>query len=209
MSHSALSANHESILAEAAEKIRAAGDRKQLKDVEREYLGKKGIVAALLASIGQAPPEQRKRVGQDANRLKQAITTLVQEQNHELGQQSLKAERRGAGFDPTLPPAALETGSLHPFTRSPRGAKRRAPDLIVDHLMVVQDEQRVGPRLAVHEDADDFRAGGDDRVGRVEQHRVHNGFLGVFRPVLNQTVKRLTPGWRPVLVGSVPVRRIL
>ena len=64
VSHSALSANHESLLAEAAEKIRAAGDRKQLKDVEREYLGKKGIVAALLASIGQLPPAERKDFGQ-------------------------------------------------------------------------------------------------------------------------------------------------
>jgi phenylalanyl-tRNA synthetase alpha chain len=120
VSHSALSANHESILAEATDKIRAAGDRKALKDIEREYLGKKGIVAALLASIGGLPPEQRKDFGRDANRLKQAIAGLAQERNQELGQQSLDAERRGAGFDPTLPPAALETGSLHPITQVTR-----------------------------------------------------------------------------------------
>ena len=111
---------HAAVLAAAREKIRGAGDRNAVKDVEREYLGKKGIVAALLASIGALPPEERKLVGQQANRLKQAIQALVAERDAELGQQVLDAERVGAGFDPTLPSAPLETGSLHPITQVTR-----------------------------------------------------------------------------------------
>ena len=39
-------------------------------------------------------------------------------------------------------------------------------------LMVVEDEQRVGPRFAVDEDADDTRSSGDDCLARVEEHRL-------------------------------------
>lgn len=119
MSHSPKghSPEHDAILAEAAERIRAAGDPAALKDVARDYVGKKGRVAAMLASIGQLPPEERKAAGQGANELKQAIQALVADRDAELAAETLASERKGEGFDPTLPPAPLETGSLHPLTQ--------------------------------------------------------------------------------------------
>jgi phenylalanyl-tRNA synthetase alpha chain len=116
VSHSSSNPDHESTLAEAREKIAAAGDPNTLKDVEREYLGRKGTVAAQLASIGQLPPEERRTAGQQANQLKQGIQALVDQRSGELASASLEAERSGAGFDPTMPPVPLETGSLHPIT---------------------------------------------------------------------------------------------
>ena len=67
----------EATLSEAREKIDASPDAAVLKDVERHYLGRRGVVANLLASIGDLPTEERKSVGQGANRLKQAIQVAV------------------------------------------------------------------------------------------------------------------------------------
>jgi phenylalanyl-tRNA synthetase alpha chain len=108
--------DYEATLSEAREKIDACSESASLKDVERHYLGRKGVVAGLLASIGELPPEERKSVGQGANRLKQAIQGLVDARAAALDDVELAAERSGEGFDPTLPPARLETGSLHPVT---------------------------------------------------------------------------------------------
>lgn len=138
MSHSPTS-DHEAILADATEKIRAAGDRNDLKDIARTYLGKKGVVAEMLASIGQLPPEERKGVGQGANRLKQAIEAIVAEREGELSSLALETERKGTGFDPTMPPATLETGSLHPITQ----VTRELEDLFVSMGYSVLD----GPEI--------------------------------------------------------------
>ena len=112
--------DYEATLTEAREKIGSCPDAAALKDVERHYLGRKGIVAGLLGSIGELPPEERKAVGQGANRLKQAIQEVVDERASVLDAASLETERAAGGFDPTLPPTRLETGSLHPVTHVTR-----------------------------------------------------------------------------------------
>ncbi len=112
--------DYEATLTEAREKIEACPDANALRDVERHYLGRKGAVADLLGSIGELPPEERKAVGQGANRLKQAIQEIVDARASVLDSESLEAERTAGGFDPTLPPARLATGSLHPITQVTR-----------------------------------------------------------------------------------------
>ena len=112
--------DYEATLTEAREKIEACPDASALRDVERHYLGRKGAVADLLGSIGELPPEERKAVGQGANRLKQAIQEIVDARASVLDSESLEAERTAGGFDPTLPPARLATGSLHPITQVTR-----------------------------------------------------------------------------------------
>jgi len=112
--------DYEATLTQAREKIEACPDASALKEVERHYLGRKGAIADLLGSIGELPPDERKAVGQGANRLKQAIQQIVDARASVLDAESLEAERASGGFDPTLPPARLPTGSLHPITQVTR-----------------------------------------------------------------------------------------
>ncbi|TDJ71784.1 MAG: phenylalanine--tRNA ligase subunit alpha [Planctomycetota bacterium] len=107
---------NDATLTEAQTKIRACDDLAALRAVEREYVGKDGVVARLLASIPTLPSEQRREVGQGANQLKQAVLEAARARESELAAAALAAERKGAGFDPTLPPARVERGSLHPVT---------------------------------------------------------------------------------------------
>ena len=82
----------EATLSEAREKIDASADAAVLKDVERHYLGRKGVVANLLATIGDLPAEERKSVGQGANRLKQAIQVAVDARAAVLNETRLASE---------------------------------------------------------------------------------------------------------------------
>jgi phenylalanyl-tRNA synthetase alpha chain len=108
--------NIEDIQKRAEKEILASEDVATLKDVERRYVGKKGVASELLSTISGLPPEQRKEAGKSANQLKQAVLAAVKRRRAELSEAALANERRGEGFDPTLPPAPLQTGSLHPLT---------------------------------------------------------------------------------------------
>ena len=105
---------------EARAKIAAAEDEAALKAVEREYTGKEGVVAGLLAAIPSLPPTERRDAGISANELKQAVLQAVGERQDELGAAALEAERSGAGFDPSLPAPGARRGSLHPITQVTR-----------------------------------------------------------------------------------------
>ena len=54
--------SHQDILKQAQEKILAALTPESLKEIERAYLGKKGAVASLLASIPTLPKDERRRI---------------------------------------------------------------------------------------------------------------------------------------------------
>jgi phenylalanyl-tRNA synthetase alpha chain len=112
--------NPEDTLQQAQERIGACADPAALKEIEREYVGKKGIVAAMLAEIPKLAADQRKAHGQKANALKRSILELLalRQQTFESGK--LDTARRAEGFDPTLPPPPANRGSLHPITQVTR-----------------------------------------------------------------------------------------
>ena len=112
--------DREAIRQRAAVRIETSSNADDLREVEREYLGKGGIVAGMLASIPSLAPEKRKEMGQTANRLKQEIEAAITERKKLLEQASLDAERVSESFDPTLPAAKQERGSLHPITQLTR-----------------------------------------------------------------------------------------
>jgi phenylalanyl-tRNA synthetase alpha chain len=112
--------NPEDTLQEARERIGACVDAEALKQIERDYVGKKGAIAALLAEIPKLAPEERKAQGQRANQLKQAILELIAERQQTFEASKLDSARRADGFDPSLPPPIAERGSLHPITQVTR-----------------------------------------------------------------------------------------
>ncbi len=107
-------------LAEARERIRACDDAAALKAIEREMVGKDGVVSALLASIPSLPAEERRAVGQGANQLKQAVLDAVAERTAALESSAVEAQRGAGHFDASVPAPAVERGSLHPLTRVTR-----------------------------------------------------------------------------------------
>ena len=94
----------------------AATSNEDLRAIDRDYAGKGGVVAGLLAAIPTLPPKERRDAGQGANRLKQAIAGLLDERRAELEADAIAEARTGKGFDPSLSIPAPARGSLHPVT---------------------------------------------------------------------------------------------
>jgi phenylalanyl-tRNA synthetase alpha chain len=107
----------EGLLADAGARVAAAACVEDLRLVERDFLGKDGVVAEMLASIPSLPPEERRDVGRGANELKGAILAAIGEAKAALEDAEVAALRDGGGFDPTLRARAPERGSLHPLTQ--------------------------------------------------------------------------------------------
>ena len=177
----------EQTLEEARARILACEDAAALKDLEREYIGKKGAVAAMLAAIPTLAPEDRKAHGQKANALKQSIVEAVAERQKHFDGAKLEAARRADDFDPTLPPPRAERGSLHPITQVTRELEDLfismgyevldGPEVELDHynfeaLNITKDHPARDSQDTFYCDREGHLVGHDDRAVRPDQFAV-------------------------------------
>ncbi len=103
------------ILAQAQSELTAAATPDQVEACRVKYLGKKGSVTALLKSLKDLDPEQRRVVGQQANELRVAIEQLLEQRLLAVG---ANGSRTKVTFDYTLPGKRYPTGKLHPITQT-------------------------------------------------------------------------------------------
>ncbi len=108
--------NLEALADRAREEIARAATPQALTAVRAAYLGRKGSVSELLHGIGALAPEQRARIGQLANAVKQRIEGFVAERRAELERGARDRALETGAVDVTLPGAAPVLGHLHPVT---------------------------------------------------------------------------------------------
>lgn len=108
----------------ALEEIKNAKTLQDIDSVRVRYLGKKGEVTALLKGIGQAPPEERPKIGAKVNALREKIEELVSQRLEELRREETNRRLLSEKVDVTLPGAAVSPGALHPLTRTLREVER-------------------------------------------------------------------------------------
>jgi phenylalanyl-tRNA synthetase alpha chain len=83
-----------------------------------EILGKKGELTAVLRSLGQAPPEERKAIGERVNVIKGEVEAAFEQRLAELARLAREAELSAPPFDMTLPARLpLPRGHRHPITQ--------------------------------------------------------------------------------------------
>jgi phenylalanyl-tRNA synthetase alpha chain len=88
---------------------------KELEALQVRFLGRKGELTQILRGLGGLPPEERPRVGQAANRIKEVLEGLFQEKRAALAQVT---ERRPLGLDWSLPGRSPFLGKRHPLTQT-------------------------------------------------------------------------------------------
>jgi phenylalanyl-tRNA synthetase alpha chain len=95
--------------------IRTAASPEDLERLRVKYLGRKGALTRILRSLGQMDPQARRRLGQEANTVKQALEGALAQTLAGLKD----AARRAAApvLDVTLPGRGLPRGRLHPLTQ--------------------------------------------------------------------------------------------
>jgi phenylalanyl-tRNA synthetase alpha chain len=103
----------------AREAIAAAGEERTLEDLRVRFLGKKGALSAVLRGMGQLVAEERPKVGEVANRVRDEVEKLLGKARERLDVARLEAELHGPRLDVTLPGRRLlPQGHRHPIIRA-------------------------------------------------------------------------------------------
>jgi len=89
---------------------------KDLEEIKRKYLGKKGSISVLLKELGKLPPSERPRIGNLVNSEKKAADLLIIQKLNTLKKQELQQQLEAETIDITLPGAEFRIGKHHPIT---------------------------------------------------------------------------------------------
>ena len=109
----------EALAASARASILSAEGERALEDLRVRYLGKKGEISAVLRGMGQLSPEERPRVGEVANRVRDQVEAQLEQARARIERAKLDAELSGSPIDVTLPGRQLlPRGHRHPITRA-------------------------------------------------------------------------------------------
>lgn len=100
----------------AKQELSECSSIKSLDDLRVKYLGKKGELKAILNQMGKLAPEERKEMGQFANRVKSDIENAITEKLEVLKIQEIESKIKSEEIDITLPGKKIEVGKLHPLT---------------------------------------------------------------------------------------------
>jgi phenylalanyl-tRNA synthetase alpha chain len=98
----------------------AASDEQALEAWRVAYLGRKGRLTLVLRGLAGLPMEERKRLGGEANVLKQELETALEARREQLQQERLAATVETGWLDVTLPGRPKRIGRLHPVTQTLR-----------------------------------------------------------------------------------------
>ena len=106
------------LVAKAASEIYGAADLAALDAVRVAYLGKKGELTDRLKGLSSLPAEERPQAGQEINKAKQHLQTLLNERRDELDAAILAEKLAADAVDVTLPGRGASLGGRHPVSRA-------------------------------------------------------------------------------------------
>lgn len=101
---------------EAASQISRIRDKSALEDARMRILGKKGELTMLLRSMGQVPPEERPKVGQMINAVREKVTAQLEALEQEVKKAETAKQLEKETIDITEPRPHVTAGSMHPIS---------------------------------------------------------------------------------------------
>jgi phenylalanyl-tRNA synthetase alpha chain len=101
----------------ALSELRECGDEEALRAWHSKYFGKQGEVLLAIKKVGQVPPEERRAYGQEANRIKEALTQAYETAVAAMRERALARSLAGEALDVTLPGRPVTRGRLHVATQ--------------------------------------------------------------------------------------------
>ena len=94
-----------------------AKDKKVLNDLKVQILGKKGELTSVLRGMKDLSPEERPKVGEIVNNLRDKLEEKFKEKEQEFKEQELAIKLEKEKIDITLPSTKVKRGSKHPLNR--------------------------------------------------------------------------------------------
>ena len=102
---------------DALNEIKEVATLQALENIKVKYLGKKGEITAMLKTMGTLPKEDRPKFGSIVNKVKDELTTKIEEIEVKLKKEELAKKLESEKIDVTLPSDKIKRGSKHPLTR--------------------------------------------------------------------------------------------
>ena len=106
----------EHIEKEALRALEDAPSSDRVRELQIVYLGRKGPLARVGKTLGTLPAEQRRTVGQAANRVRGMIESAIASKLSDLDRSERAGRLEAERLDVTLPGRTPPTGRLHPLT---------------------------------------------------------------------------------------------
>lgn len=131
--------NLDIVVAEAMTAVADAETLAALEAVRVGYLGKKGVLTALLQGLGTLAPEQRPAAGASINKAKVAVQEGIEARRQRLADADIERRLAAETIDVTLPGRNAEVGGLHPITQT--------LDRIQDFFVRVGYQVEEGPEI--------------------------------------------------------------
>lgn len=91
-------------------------DSTALDQLRVRVLGKKGELTEILRGMGKLPPEERPKMGQMVNALREELETAISARAHSIKEAEKEAALQREVIDVTLPGQDRQAGSLHPIS---------------------------------------------------------------------------------------------
>ncbi|AIG25449.1 phenylalanine--tRNA ligase subunit alpha [Brevibacillus sp. 7WMA2] len=97
--------------------LKQVGEGQELQDLRVKYLGKKGELTEILRGMGGLSAEERPKIGQLVNEVRQVIEEAILSKQQEFEARVLEAKLNKQTIDVTLPGRPVPTGTMHPLSR--------------------------------------------------------------------------------------------
>ncbi|WP_250311413.1 phenylalanine--tRNA ligase subunit alpha [Rickettsia endosymbiont of Oedothorax gibbosus] len=110
--------NLNQILESAQSSIEATQTLSGLQQIRVEFLGKKSLLTQEMKKLGDLEPNDRKKLGEIVNLLKEQISNLLQSKQTILEEFELNKQFAEEKTDLTIPARQHKKGSIHPITQA-------------------------------------------------------------------------------------------
>ncbi|AQS58966.1 phenylalanine--tRNA ligase subunit alpha [Desulforamulus ferrireducens] len=102
---------------EALGALAEANSPEEINEVKVKYLGKKGELTQVLRGMGALAAEERPRIGQIANEVREQIEAALENKNQQVKEAAKLRQLAAETLDVTLPGVKFSLGKLHPLTQ--------------------------------------------------------------------------------------------
>ena len=105
------------LLENSKKEIEQVKDRINLDEIRIKYLGKKGELTSILRGMKDLMAEERPKIGEKVNKVRDNLETLIKNKEKEFAQKELEKKLSEEKIDVTLPSSKIIRGSKHPLNR--------------------------------------------------------------------------------------------
>jgi phenylalanyl-tRNA synthetase alpha chain len=104
----------EAIERSSQERLTAAASEEEVEALRHELLGRSGELTLLMRQLGSVPAEDRRAVGQQANEIRNRLTSAIGERLTALRSHGLEERLAAEAIDMSAPGRPMRVGHLHP-----------------------------------------------------------------------------------------------